>query len=133
MRNFMIRMMLILGFVVLVSMTNEALTDWPVPANYKSMVNPYKGKKDADGIGKDLWMQHCKSCHGKEGYGDGKKADELETELRDFTTKEVQSQTDGEIYYKMVKGRDEMPSFNKKVSAKEDRWLLVNYIRTLKE
>ncbi|RLD80278.1 MAG: cytochrome c, partial [Bacteroidetes bacterium] len=39
----------------------------------------------------------------------------------------------GGLYYKGIIGRDEMPSFEKKISSKEDRWLLVNYLRTLKE
>ncbi|NQU81110.1 MAG: c-type cytochrome [Bacteroidetes bacterium] len=107
--------------------------DWPVPAKYKNMKNPYAGNKDVDKIGKDLYSQHCKSCHGKEGYGDGTKAGELETEMREFTLEDVQSQTDGELYYKSIIGRNEMPNFEKKIPGEEDRWLLINYLRTLKE
>jgi mono/diheme cytochrome c family protein len=105
---------------------------WEVPAKYKSMENKYAGD-DADGIGEDLFNQHCRSCHGKEGYGDGTKSKELETEMRDFTSEEVQAQTDGEIYYKSIIGRDEMPNFEKKIRGEEDRWMLVNYIRSLAE
>jgi cytochrome c553 len=61
--------------------------NWKAPAKYKSMVNKYKATKDADGVGKSLWVKHCASCHGKEGYGDGKKSGELETEMRDITSK----------------------------------------------
>ena len=104
--------------------------DWEVPAKYKSMENPYVGE-DSDGIGEDLFKQHCKSCHGSEGYGDGSKAAQLESEMRDFTSEEVQSQTDGELYYKSIIGRDEMPNFEKKIRNEEDRWMLINYIRTL--
>ena len=32
-------------------------------------------------IGKSLYNKHCKSCHGKEGYGDGTKADEMNGDL----------------------------------------------------
>ena len=80
-----------------------------------------------------LYSQHCKSCHGKEGYGDGNKAGELETEMRELSSEDVQSQADGELYYKTIIGRDEMPNFEKKIPAEEDRWLLVNYLRTLEE
>lgn len=132
-RTMMVSTLMIGGVFFLLSMTNVIQDDWPVPAKYKSMKNPYAGKKDTDKIGKDLFNQHCKSCHGKEGYGDGKKSGELDSEMRDFSTKAVQSQKDGELYYKAIIGRDEMPNFEKKIPAKEDRWLLVNYIRTLKE
>ena len=106
--------------------------EWEVPAKYKTMKNEYAGE-DEDGIGEELYAQHCKSCHGKEGYGDGTKAKELETEMRDFSTEEVHDQTDGELFYKSFIGRDEMPNFEKKIRDDEDRWMVINYLRSLKE
>ena len=105
---------------------------WVVPDEYKNMENEYAGD-DEDGIGEELYMQHCKSCHGKEGFGDGTKAKELETEMRDLTSEEVQSQKDGELFYKSFIGRDEMPNFEKKISDDEDRWMVINYLRSLEE
>jgi len=105
---------------------------WVVPEKYKSMENEYAGE-DEDGIGEELYAQHCKSCHGKEGYGDGTKAKELKTPMDDLTSEEVQSQKDGELYYKAFIGRDEMPNFEKKISDDEDRWMVVNYMRSLAE
>ena len=112
--------------------TNFNMEDWEVPAKYKTMENKYAGE-DVDGIGEDLYKKHCKSCHGKEGYGDGSKANELETEMRDLTIEEVQNQTDGELYFKSIIGRDEMPNFEKKIRGEEDRWLMINYLRSLAE
>lgn len=107
--------------------------DWNIPAKYESMKNPYAGEGDPDDIGADLYKQHCRSCHGKEGYGDGSKAGELETEMRELGSEEVQSQSDGILYYKSIIGRDEMPNFEKKIRSEEDQWMVVNYIRTLAE
>jgi mono/diheme cytochrome c family protein len=106
--------------------------DWEVPAKYKNMENKYAGE-DVDGIGEDLYKQHCRSCHGKEGYGDGSKARELETEMRDLTGEAVQAQTDGELYYKSFIGRDEMPNFEKKIRGEEDRWMVINFMRSIAE
>ena len=106
--------------------------EWVVPEKYKTMKNEYAGE-DEDGIGEDLYKQHCKSCHGKEGYGDGSKAKELDTEMRDLTIEEVQAQTDGELYYKGIIGRDDMPNFEKKIRDDEDRWMIINYIRAMAE
>ena len=106
--------------------------DWVVPEEYASMENEYPNG-DVDDIGKDLYMKHCKSCHGKEGYGDGSKAGELETEMRDLSYEDVQSQSDGALYYKTIIGRDEMPNFEKKITNMEDRWLLINFLRSLEE
>ena len=72
-------------------------------------------------------------CHGKEGYGDGSKAAELETEMRELGSAEVQGQSDGELYYKSIIGRDEMPNFEKKIRSDEDRWMVINYLRELAE
>ena len=105
---------------------------WVVPDDYKNMENEFAGE-DEDGIGEELYDQHCKSCHGKEGYGDGSKAKELETEMRDFSTDEVQAQKDGELFYKSFVGRDEMPNFEKKIRDDEDRWMVINYLRALAE
>jgi hypothetical protein len=33
----------------------------------------------------------------------------------------------------MTEGRDDMPSFKKKLPEADDRWNLVNFIRTLKK
>ena len=106
--------------------------EWIVPEKYVTMTNPIDPDEDRS-IGKSLYSKHCKSCHGKEGYGDGKKADEVEGDLGDFSTEDFQAQTDGELFYKTTFGRDDMPEYTKKMPDDEDRWLIVNYMRTLAE
>ena len=125
--------LLLLVLFVLMSVSNNRLQDdaWPVPAKYSKMENPYANDKDSDQIGKELFMVHCKSCHGSKGLGDGTKASTLDTPVPDMTTDEFKSQTDGEIYYKSFFGKDDMPSFEKKITEEEDRWLLVNYLKNL--
>ena len=122
----------IILFTIALAGFNLPQEKWEVPPEYKTMKNEYAGE-DEDDIGAEIYAQHCKSCHGKEGYGDGTKAKELETEMRDFSTEEVQEQTDGELYYKSFIGRDEMPNFEKKVREEEDRWMVINYMRSLQE
>jgi mono/diheme cytochrome c family protein len=104
--------------------------DWVVPEKFKNMENPYAQVEDEDEIGKDLYSMHCRSCHGKTGLGDGSKAFELESDVKDFTSKAFKSQSDGSIYFKIIIGRDEMPSFDKKIREEEDRWMLVNYVKS---
>ena len=104
---------------------------WVVPAKYKNLKNPVSADKESLNIGKSLYIQHCKSCHGKEGLGDGPKAAQLDTPSGDFTSEEFQGQSDGSIFYKTREGRDDMPSFSKKIPAEEDIWHIVNYVRTL--
>ena len=108
----------------------EQNTPWPVPDNYKTMKNPVKFDKTAAAA---LWSTHCKSCHGKEGLGDGTKAAQLKTECGDFSSAAFQKQTDGALFYKTLEGRDEMPSYKKKIPDQDDIWQLVHYMRTMAE
>ncbi len=109
-------------------------TDWVVPESAKKVKNPTDAlDKENLAIGKTLYSKYCQSCHGKEGFGDGPKAKEMKGDMGDFSSKDFQTQTDGTLFYKITKGRADMPSFEKKIIDAEDRWLIVNYLRTLKE
>lgn len=105
---------------------------WVVPAKFQKMKNPTTADKESLSIGKSLYTKHCKSCHGTKGKGDGTKAAQLETPCGDFTTKEFSTQSDGGLFYKTSEGRDDMPSFKKKIPVQEDIWHIINYMRTLK-
>lgn len=129
-----LKTLLVIGliFVGLSSFTALIQDEWKIPAKYESMTNPIPAAEDA-AIGKSLYNKHCKSCHGKEGYGDGTKADDLDGDLGDFSSEEFQAQSDGALFYKTTIGKDDMPEFTKKLPEDEDRWLIVNYMRTLAE
>ena len=106
---------------------------WEVPSKYDKMKNPYADAEDDENIGKILYSKHCKSCHGTKGKGDGNKAASIDTPIGDFTDGSIASQSDGSIYYKTIFGRDDMPSFEKKIADEEERWLVVNYVKKLAE
>lgn len=106
--------------------------EWEIPAKYKEMKNPYAGDKSLEKVGKMLYSKHCKSCHGNLGLGDGPKAASMNAEMIPFNDAKFQGQTDGVIFYQSIIGRDEMPNFEKKIPDEEDRWAVINFIRTLK-
>jgi len=106
---------------------------WPVPDAAKNKKNAVASNAESIAAGKVLWNTHCKSCHGAKGLGDGTKAAQLKTEPGDFSKATFQAQTDGALFYKMSEGRDDMPSFKKKIADEDDRWSVVNFIRTLKK
>ena len=103
---------------------------WPVADKDKAMKAPAKADAAA---GKDLWAKHCKSCHGSKGLGDGPKAGTLKTNPGDFSSAAFQGSTDGELFFRTNKGRDEMPAYEKKIPEANDRWALVAFMRTLKK
>jgi mono/diheme cytochrome c family protein len=106
---------------------------WIVPENFKKMKNPVVSDVSSIADGKALWSTHCKSCHGAKGLGDGSKASQLKSEPGNFSKETFQTQTDGEIFYKLSEGRGDMPNFKKKLPEADERWSLVNFMRTLKK
>ena len=125
-------LVLLMASMVLYSFTFYQAKPWDVPEAYAKKANLVKSDGESVQNGKALWSKHCASCHGKKGAGDGSKAAELETEMNDFSKDDVQKQTDGALFYKILEGRDDMPTFKKKIPDEEDIWSLVNYARTLK-
>ncbi len=106
---------------------------WNAPDKENKMSNPVKSSTESIDAGKALYAKHCQSCHGKSGLGDGTKASTLKTEPGDFSKSAFQSQSDGSLFYKINEGRDDMPSFKKKMPEANDVWNVVNYLRTLKK
>lgn len=128
--NIVVLTLMLTGIFAFTAVQNE----WVVPDKYESMKNPTDAAdEDNIEIGEELYMKHCKSCHGKEGLGDGPKAEEQKGELGDFSSEEFQAQTDGALFYKSKIGRDDMPDFSKKISEDEDIWFIVDFMRTLGE
>ena len=124
--------MVALAFVITSFVTRNFNDPWPVPDKFAKMANPVKSDEASIAAGKALYIQHCQSCHGKKGKGDGSKAAQLDTECGDFTKSDFQKQSDGSIYYKTFEGRKDMPSYKKKIPEANDIWSIVNYVRTLK-
>ena len=123
----------LIGSIALLSMTtNTTIQDpWEVPAKYEKMENPFASTADAENVGRMLYSKHCKSCHGKSGEGDGPKAETIDTQMPDISSDAFKAQSDGAIYYKTFIGRDDMPSFEKKIADEKEQWLLVNYVKSL--
>ena len=108
-------------------------TPWPVPEKYIKMPNPVNADAKSIAAGKTLYIKNCQDCHGKKGMGDGTKAPEIKTPVGNLTADVVQSQTDGALFYKISEGRKDMPKAKKDLPDDEDRWNLVNFVRTLKK
>ncbi|NTW25931.1 MAG: cytochrome c [Lentimicrobium sp.] len=124
----------VLFMTINIAMIQKPGAPWVIPAKYKTMKSVIKaGDASINTTGKELYNKHCKSCHGAKGLGDGPKAANLKTDCGDFSTKAFQDQTDGEIYYQSIIGRDEMPNFEKKITDEADRWAVIYFMRTLKK
>ena len=101
--------------------------------------NPIEGQKVDEG--KRLFASNCAFCHGETGRGDGEVLNILRDKYGyeavlnpDLTSSagpsDAQSLPDAAVFGWITAGVNVMPSFDKLLTV-EERWMLVNYIRTL--
>jgi cytochrome c6 len=82
----------------------------------------------SQGGGEQLYKTKCASCHGADGVGatpSGKA-----TKARDLCSDEVKKETDEEWTGIIVKGKNKMPSYDKKLSDAQVKEVIA-YIRGL--
>src|SRR4051794_41072494 len=103
---------------------------WKAPARAANSQNPVRADDRSLAAGKALFAKECMACHGESGKGNGPDAADLSTQPPDFATPAVAGQSDGELFWKMTQGRKPMPSYGRMLSD-DDRWNLVNYIRSI--
>jgi mono/diheme cytochrome c family protein len=102
-------------------------SDWKAPADAKTLKNPVKGIGNAQSV----IAVNCAGCHGASGRGDGVASAALLPKPMDWSSPAVQSDTDGELFWKITNGRGAMPAWKQLPEA--ERWQIVSYIRTLKK
>jgi mono/diheme cytochrome c family protein len=117
-------------FVLAVVATFNSLAGWSAPASARRVPNPVPATDAAINDGRLNYTEHCKSCHGVNGDGNGDRASKLSALPTDFTNAgNMERATDGELFWKITHGRRPMPGFQNKLTDTE-RWELVDYIRT---
>ena len=105
---------------------------WPVPNDAVNIKNPEASDAASIKNGQTLYQTYCAPCHGNRGKGDGPASASLNPKPADHTSAMVQAESDGTIYYKISEGHAHtaMPPF-KAVLHPDQRWAIVNYMRTL--
>jgi mono/diheme cytochrome c family protein len=79
----------------------------------------------------ELYTKHCASCHGKDGGAKTLKA--KFNHARDLTDPVWQERaSDERLFNTIMKGKEKMPGFSKKLSEQEIE-SLVSYVRGLKK
>jgi mono/diheme cytochrome c family protein len=94
--------------------------------------NPIPADQSSISRGNELYHIICSACHGDQGKGNGPVATYLKNKPADLTGLSVQSLNDGGIFMVISNGIDgKMPALNENLTVQE-RWDVVNYVRTLK-
>ena len=127
-------LMIILSLAILSAwqMNDAQDGNWVAPSSANQLKNPLNGDEAATKAGAVLYKQMCAICHGDKGKGDGMAGMSLNPRPSNFTKSAIQEQTDGAIFWKLTTGRSPMAGYEK-ILKENQRWQLVNYIRTFKK
>jgi mono/diheme cytochrome c family protein len=104
-------------------------SDWVAPPREARKTNPLPDDEATIAKGKAVFLSQCVSCHGETGVGNGPAAKDLAKHPGDLTSRGVQDQSDGSIFWKISTGRAPMTAFQGTLSA-EERWEVIRYVRT---
>ena len=110
---------------------------WELPDDADKTKNPVPSTAESIAKGKELYFErtkgNCVFCHGDTGSGNEANLPRLRRKPADLSNKErMTAMTDGEIFWKISKGiKGIMPAGENRMKEAEERWHVVNYIRTL--
>lgn len=110
---------------------------WQLPDDADKTKNPVPATAESIAKGKELYFDrnkgNCVFCHGDTGSGNEANLPRLRRKPADLSNKEHMTEmTDGELFWKISRGiRGIMPAGENRMKEAEERWHVVNYIRTL--
>jgi len=98
------------------------------PEKVRSLKNPYTNEPTVLKRGTKIYQKSCWNCHGDNGIGNGPQSKEINTKVADFNDNLVKGRTDGELFWWIQSGGNDMQAF-KELLAEEDIWSVVLYVR----
>lgn len=109
---------------------------WDIPADADKTKNPVAVTEESVAKGKELFMTkdkgNCIFCHGETGAGNKENLPRLRRVPADLSDKERMPKiSDGEIFWKITKGIPGIMPSREKQLTEEERWHVVNFVRTL--
>jgi mono/diheme cytochrome c family protein len=103
---------------------------YTIPLEAARRENPVKPTPESLARGKKQYGFDCAMCHGKQGDGKGDVAVDMKLKMNDESDPAtLKERTDGELFYIIKKGKDQMPPEGDRVKD-EAVWDMVNYVRS---
>ncbi len=122
MNRYLFLLVFLLGGML--SFAQLPIPPWDVPADLAGKANIVELTPKSVSEGKNIFTHSCVACHGAKADGKGLILS------ADLISPEVQKQTDGAIFHKIITGRNQMPPFAAMLKESEI-WAVVNYLRVL--
>jgi mono/diheme cytochrome c family protein len=120
--------------------------DGTVPVGYKpykykmnpaaaeaALKNPLAGDAKVLEIGRTKFETYCAVCHGPQADGKGTVAAKMSIQVPSLLSAKVRAFNDGRIFHIITDGQGVMSSYAFQLTKEDDRWAIVNYIRSLQK
>jgi len=99
-----------------------------MPPSAKDRPNPVPPGQNLSAVAA-IYADRCARCHGDHGAGDGSDASLYKPLPSSLINEKIRQTSDGELFWKISKGRRPMPGYQNEISE-DQRWQLVNLLRT---
>ncbi len=114
-----------------------------IPYKYKgdpaaaaaNLKNPYAGQMtpEISAIGQKKYETYCLVCHGDRGEGNGPVAPKMALKPPSLVADKIVNLADGGIFHIITDGQGVMSSYAYQLVDENDRWAIVNYVRSLQK
>jgi mono/diheme cytochrome c family protein len=101
----------------------------------KNLKNPYAGntKTEILELGRKKFEIYCAICRGYGGAGDGTVAPKMALKPPPLISDKIRALPDGGIFHIITDGQGVMSSYAYQLVNENDRWAIVNYVRSLQK
>ncbi|WP_136806463.1 c-type cytochrome [Desulfosediminicola flagellatus] len=117
------------GACVAVAISGIAMAhEWMAPKDAAAVKNPVNLTKESSANGKAVFLDNCSACHGENAEG----LNAQEAGQRSNTPnlkKRLATHSDGDFFWKIKKGRGDMPAFEDNLEEQEI-WDVINYLKS---
>ncbi len=93
--------------------------------------NPLADSPEVLTDGKELYLQFCQHCHGKQGAADGKVAEQYPG-VPKYNSRALKDISGGHIFHVITHGKGRMWPHGSQISA-DERWKIVRYVQELQK
>ncbi|MBM4435760.1 MAG: cytochrome c [Actinobacteria bacterium] len=106
----------------------QEIGEWVVPPEYVGLRNQVEFTPDVMQRAREQYLFTCAKCHGFLTEGDGPQYQLLIPRPLPWSSREVNAQSEGALYYKIWAGRGDMPEYGSRATEAEI-WELVHYLK----
>lgn len=98
-----------------------------------ALKNPLVGSAEILELGRTKYETYCAVCHGVQGDGKGSVAPKMSIQVPSLINDKARGYNDARLFHIITDGQGVMSSYAYQLVNENDRWAIVNYIRSLQK